>query len=624
MRRRGVSKLETDIMQSFLRILKYLKPYSFQVVLNFVFNILAIILSLFTFIVFIPFLKLIFGKEPSILPKPAVFIDYSVKNIKNFIGDYFNYSFYHYIQEEGKVNALFIICVVVVAIFLLKNLFRYFALYFMVHARYAVVRDIRNHLYKKILSLPLSFFKRRSRGDILSRMTSDVQEIDASLMNMLEAIVKEPITILVYLLGMIIISPQLTLFVLILLPITGLIIGRIGKTLKKVSNKGQEQLAIFMSVIEESLYGLRIIKAYNAEKFQQEKFSNENEKNFKLSTHLLRRRDLSAPLSEFLGMVVVAIVLWFGGKLILEDNSSLEAETFLVYIGIFSQIINPAKAFSSAYYHIQKGMASAERIQKILDTEETIKESANPISINTFEKAIEYKNVFFAYGDFPVIKGISFRIEKGKKIALVGMSGGGKSTLVDLLPRFYDPQQGSICIDGKDIKELKFKELRNLFGVVSQQSILFNDTVLNNITYGSEMINKEKVIEAAKAANAHDFIINLEQGYDTNIGNSGERLSGGERQRVTIARALYKNPPILILDEATSSLDAESEKLVQDALLKLMENRTSLVIAHRLATIKHADEIVVIEDGKIAEKGKHDELIQLNGVYKKLVELQSF
>jgi subfamily B ATP-binding cassette protein MsbA len=458
----------------------------------------------------------------------------------------------------------------------------------------------------------------------MARITTDVQEVEYSIMNYLEMLVSDPLTILVYIAFMFSVSPQLTLFVLVLLPATGLLIGHIGKSLRRSSKVGQSRMAGMLSTIEETISGLRIIKAFNAINYSDERFKDQNSRFSSLMLSIYRRRDLSSPLSEFLSSVVIVIVLWFGGRLVLGDSAVIQAADFIVYILVFSQIIPPAKTFAQGFYSIQKGIASAERIFEILDAEEVITEKKNAKSISEFKSTIEYRDVHFTYDKEPVLIGINFTVEKGKLIALVGESGGGKSTLADLLPRFYDVVEGSITLDGHDLRDYKINDLRALMGIVTQESILFNDSVFNNIAFGKEDATMDQVVAAAKVANAHEFITQMEHGYKTFIGDRGMNMSGGQRQRLSIARAVLKNPPILILDEATSSLDTESERLVQEALAKIMTNRTSVVIAHRLSTIKHADEIIVIAKGEIVERGTHESLLTKSGVYKRLHELQSF
>ena len=494
----------------------------------------------------------------------------------------------------------------------------------MVGVRADTIKDLRSDLYKKIMVLPLSFYSRHKKGDVMARITTDIQEIEVSIISYLDVFIKSPLTILAYFAYMVGVSWKLTLFVLVLLPIAGFIIGNIGKSLKKDSRDGQNRFAGMLATIEETIGGLRIIKAFNAINYSSEKFDEENEKYTRVIKHVNRKRDLSSPMSEFLSSIIISIVLWFGSTLILDGTSAITAANFIAYIVVFSQIISPAKSFSQGFYCLHKGLASADRIFEILDAEEVIVEKDNALPIKEFKDSVVYENVGFSYNETEVLNNINMTVPKGKMIALVGESGGGKSTMVDLLPRFYDVCSGSIKVDGHDVRDLSIFDLRALFGIVSQESILFNDTVFNNIAFGMEHYSKESVIEAAKIANAHDFIMSLENGYDTIIGDRGMNLSGGQRQRISIARAVLKNPPILILDEATSSLDTESERLVQEALSKVMTNRTSIVVAHRLSTIRNADEIIVLAKGRIVERGKHDELVARGGVYKRLTDLQSF
>ena len=490
--------------------------------------------------------------------------------------------------------------------------------------RNGVVRDIRSKIYKKVLRLQLGFFSDERKGDIMSRMTGDVTEVENSIMNSLDMMIKNPILILVSVIVMLYMSWSLTLFVFVMFPIAGFIIGRIGKSLKKESRKGQHKMGEILSIIEEDLSGLRIIKAFNAEKRAINRFEKENENYFNIMNQLMWRRFLAHPMSEFLGTTIIIVVLWYGGQLILNERSSLDAATFIGYLVFFYNIINPAKAFSTALYSVEKGLASMERIDKILATPSGIKEVQGAQSINSFDTSIVYDNVSFAYNSEKVLKNISLEIKKGQTIAFVGRSGSGKTTMVDLLPRFYDVTEGRITINGVDLRQLKLQDLRNLIGYVNQEPILFNDSFFNNIAFGMEHASEEEVVQAAKIANAHEFIITSEHGYHTTIGDRGDKLSGGQKQRLSIARAVLKNPPILILDEATSSLDTESERLVQDALEKLMRNRTSLVIAHRLSTIKNADMICVLHKGQLVEKGTHEDLLKAEGRYMKLHKLQAF
>jgi subfamily B ATP-binding cassette protein MsbA len=605
-------------MKGYLRIIGHIRPYWGYASLNVLFNLLTIIFSLFTFALLVPFLSLLFEKEQLVTQAPELSFS------SDALIEYLNYIMSQVIISRGKMEALMLICMILLGAFFLRNLSRYMAMFFLAKVRIGAIKDIRKGIYSKLLILPLSFYSSRKKGDIIARITTDVQEIDYSIMNYMEMIIRDPITIIAYFIFLLSMSPQLTLFVVIILPVTGYVIGQIGKTLRKQSKTGQAMFAGMLSTIEESISGLRIIKAFNAINFLNNKFIGQNNAYSNLSVSIYRRRDLSSPLSEFLSSVVIIFILWFGGKLVLGDNASISAEIFITYILVFSQIIPPAKTFATGFYSIQKGMASADRVFEIMDAEEVIEEKPKARAIDDFEKDIKYSNVSFKYEEDFVLNNIELTIPKGKVIALVGQSGGGKSTLVDLLPRFYDTTQGKILIDGINIRDYKINDLRGLMGIVTQESILFNDTVFNNIAFGKIDANEEDVTEAARIANAHEFIIRMPQGYQTNIGDRGTKLSGGQKQRISIARAILRNPPILIMDEATSSLDTESERLVQDALSKVMSNRTSIVIAHRLSTIKSADEIIVLQKSKIVERGNHESLLKKNGVYKKLYDLQTF
>lgn len=610
--------------RNFYRILHYVKPYWFSILMNIVFNILAIVFSLFSFSMIVPFLNLLFNPENLTTVKPEFALD--TDTLLAMLDYYVSYI----IVLKGQANALIFICLLLVIAFFMRNITAYFALYFMVGARAGTIMDIRNDLYKKIMILPLSFYSHHKKGDIMARITTDVQEIEVSIISYLDVFIKSPLTIAAYFAYMLGVSWRLTLFVVLLLPIGGLIIGWIGKSLKKDSLDGQNRFAGMLATIEETIGGLRIIKAFNAIDYSSQKFNEQNGLYTRVIKYVNRKRDLSSPMSEFLSSIIIAIVVWFGATLILDAAAtpgaepSITAANFIAYIVVFSQIISPAKSFSQGFYSLQKGMASADRIFEVLDAEEVIVEKQDALDLPEFKDSIIYNNVSFHYNEVNVLHNINMTIPKGKMIALVGESGGGKSTLVDLLPRFYDVSEGHILIDGTDIRDFKISDVRGLMGIVSQESILFNDTVFNNIAFGLEHATREAVIEAAKIANAHDFIMEMEDGYDTVIGDRGMNLSGGQRQRISIARAVLKNPPILILDEATSSLDTESERLVQEALAKVMTNRTSIVIAHRLSTIQNADEILVMVKGQIVERGKHEELIELGGVYKRLTDLQSF
>ena len=604
-------------MHFFLKILKYIKPYSAYVCFNILSNILSVLFSLFSITMVIPFLGILFGTQEKV--SQAQVLAFNASSIK----DNFYYIISKTINSKGETEALMFICILVLAMFFFKNLFRYLALFFLTPIRNGIIHDIRMDLQKKIISLPLSFIGTKRRGDLTSRMTSDLVEIEWSIMGTLEMIFKDPINILVFLSTLIFISPSLTVFVIILFPLAGILIGYIGKNLKSSSKKGQDKLAFIMSIIDENIFGIRIIKSFNAEKFINSKFKKTSEEYKKIMTGVLRRKDLSSPMSELLSTIVMVIVMWFGGQLVLAETATLSPQEFIGYILIFSQIIPPVKSLTTSYYYIQKGSAAAERVYEILNTENTIKNINNPKIIFKISDTISFNIKSFKYENNDILKNINFNINKGEKIALVGQSGGGKSTITDLLARFYDVNDGQITIDGINIKDIELKNLRSLMGIVSQESILFNDTIYNNIKIGNLKATEKDIITAAKAAYAHDFILNCEDGYNTNIGNSGEKLSGGEKQRISIARAILKNPQILILDEATSSLDSESEKLVQNALTNLMQSRTTLVIAHRLSTIENADLIIVLNNGEITEKGSHKELINKNGDYKKLYNLQS-
>ena len=603
-------------MHFFLRILKYIKTYSSCVFLNIFSNILSVIFSLFSLTMVIPFLGILFGTQEKTHQARALTLDASS------IKENFYFLISKTIDEKGNVEALLLICILVLAMFFLKNLFRYLALFFLTPIRNGIIHDIRIDLHKKILDLDISFIGTKRKGDLTSRMTSDLVEIEWSIMGALEMLFKDPIAIILYLSTLIFISPQLTIFVIILFPIAGILIGYIGKSLKNSSKLGQDKLAYIMSIIDENIFGLRIIKTFNAENFINSKFEKSSNDYKKIMTSILRKKDLSSPMSELLSTIVMVIVMWFGGQLVLSEDSILSPQEFIGYILIFSQIIPPVKSLTTSYYYIQKGSAAAERIYEILDQENNIVNKNNGHKVHNLKKSIDFIIKSFRYENVNVLNNINFSIKKGQKVALVGQSGGGKTTLADLLPRFYDLENGEINIDDINIKNIDIYSLRNIISIVSQDSILFNDSIYNNIKIGNLNATNEDIINAAKAANAHEFILQCEDSYQTNIGNAGEKLSGGQKQRISIARAILKNPEILILDEATSSLDSESENLIQEALKNLMKDRTSLVIAHRLSTIENADNIIVLKEGEIIEQGSHSELIAKDGPYRKLHDLQ--
>ena len=593
-------------------------PYKKYLVLTVLFNILSAILNIFSFAAIIPILNILFKTEDSL--RQVEYMPVTMDNLKEAVGNNLNYYMQEWILEIGPTMTL--LCI---GLFLAFATFLKTGAYFLSSAtiipiRTGVVRDIRNQLYQK--ALPLGFFSEERKGDIIARMSGDVQEIENSIMSSLDMLFKNPILIIVYFATLLFISWQLTLFTIVFVPLFGWFMGYVGRRLKQNSVKAQSLWSDTMSVVEETLGGLRIIKAFNAEDKMNAKFAKVNEEYRDNILWVNTRQQLAHPMSEFLGTVMIIIVLWFGGVQVL-NNATISGSTFIYYLVILYSIINPLKEFSKAGYNIPKGLASMERVDKILMAENDIKEPEHPKDITTFEHQIEFRNVSFRYGEQWVLRNVNLVIEKGKTIAIVGQSGSGKSTLVDLIPRYYDVQEGEVLIDGINVKDLGVHDLRKLIGNVNQEAILFNDTVRNNITFGVENATLKEVEDAAKIANAHDFVRAMEHGYDTNIGDRGGRLSGGQRQRISIARAILKNPPILILDEATSALDTESERLVQDALFRLMKTRTTVAIAHRLSTIKHADEICVLHEGRIVERGTHDELISLNGFYKKLHDMQT-
>lgn len=615
-------------MKDFIRILRrFVPPYKKYMVSNIVFNILSAILNLFSFALIIPILNILFKLNDDVYSYKAWVFDpwtwESWKGTPELIKNNFFWFVSDLIEKEGGSFTLIVLGAFLIISTFLKVGTMYMAFFTMIPIRTGVVRDIRNQINRKITELPLGFFSEERKGDIIARVSGDVNEVETSIMSSLDMLFKNPILIIIYLIGMIVISWQLTVFVLVLLPLAGYVMGQVGKKLKRKSLEGQQQWGGLMSQIEETLGGLRIIKAFNAEKKIQARFESSNDRFRRTTIRIYRRQQMAHPMSEFLGTATIAIVLWYGGTLILSNHSTIDASTFIYYLVIFYSIINPAKDLSKSVYAIQKGLASMDRIDKILKAESNINDPADPKKIE-LNKEIRYNNIWFKYQHDWVLKGVDLVIPKGKTVALVGQSGSGKSTLVDLLPRFYDVDKGNITIDGTDIRDASLYDLRGLMGNVNQEAILFNDTFFNNISFGVEGATLEQVKEAARIANAHEFIMASEDGYNTNIGDRGGKLSGGQRQRISIARAILKNPPILILDEATSALDTESERLVQEALENLMRNRTTIVIAHRLSTIRNADEICVMHEGEIVERGRHEELLDLNGYYKRLCDMQSF
>ncbi len=604
-------------MKKYSRLFSYLRFHTTHIILYFVFSILSIVFSLVSFGALPFFLKMIFIKDKIEVVKPDSVFD---------LIKYINYELALFIQSkgpDGPVLALGLICLIVIVSVFLKNLFFYLSFYVLSPIKNSVVMRLRMELYNKLLQLPIGFFTDQRKGDVMSRMTNDIGEIETSVVGTLEGLIKDPLNLLVILIVLVVISPRLSLLLFVFLPITAFIIGRLSRSLKKQSNISATKLGEVLSVLDETLGGLRVIKAFNAETLLRNRFMKTNNELFHIRNKMQIRRDLASPLSEFLGVVVLAGILWFGGKLVLGGNAGgLNAEGFIMYIVLFTQVINPAKSLSTSFYNMQRGTAAIARIEEILQAPVKVDENENGPAIESFKHSIEFRNVSFFYEDKPILKNINLIVEKGKTIALVGSSGAGKSTLADLVPRFHDVTGGELLIDGINIKDYSLHSVRSLMGIVTQEPILFNDTIAKNIALGMEEATQEQIMQAAKIANAHEYISRKEHGYETNIGDRGNKLSGGERQRLTIARAVLKNPPILILDEATSSLDTESERLVQDAINNMMQNRTSIVIAHRLSTIRHADEIIVLQKGEIAERGHHEGLMEKNGIYRRLVEMQ--
>lgn len=607
-------------MKSFLRAFSYAKKLNIFVPQYVIFVTLSVVFSAFNLALLIPLLDVLFETEKAkVIEHPGVF-DWSLDYITGYFGYYFNSVV---IAEYGKRGALLYVCGFVLISVFMTNIFRYLAAIISSRIRLDVVKYLRMDIYDKVSAMHLGYFSNERKGDLISRITNDVQEVEVSILSSPKALFKEPITIIVYFGALFILSAELTLFTLIILPIAGGALGYIVRKLKKKAVQSQESLGRIVNILDETLGGMRIVKAFNARRYVHDKIDKETDFYRKVNLSYSYRKELGSPVSEFLGIGIITIILYYGGSLVLDDESTLTSSQFITFLAMFSQIISPAKAFTNGLSNVQKGIASADRIFKVVDTQPEINNIDNPVELKEFKDSITFENVGFSYEKDSILRNINFNIGKGKTIALVGPSGGGKSTLVDLIPRFYDVTEGVIKLDGRSLKEYEIESLRRMMGIVTQESILFNDTIAKNIAFGIDDANREDVVNAAKVANAHDFIMELENGYDTGIGDRGLKLSGGQRQRLSIARAVMKNPAILILDEATSALDSASEQLVQEALSNLMKNRTSVVIAHRLSTIQHADEIIVIQDGEIVERGTHDDLLAEGGLYKKLNAMQN-
>jgi subfamily B ATP-binding cassette protein MsbA len=609
-------------MKHFRKILFFAKPYIRRIWTTTLFNILYAIFNILTVISFLPVLSILFDTQGNkVYEKP------NYEGLSSSF-DYFKNSFYYeitqHIEANGVLNTLAMVCLLCVVLFFFKNLFRFLSSYELAFLTNGVTKDLRDTIYHKVIELPLPYFSEKRKGDLISRITVDAQVVEVSFLDSIGSLARDPLTIIIILIIMFTVSAKLTLFVFLMLPVSGFIISALGKKLKRNSMKAQQESGKFLSLLEETLTGLRIIKGFNAENIVESKFNDSTSTYKRWMTKVIQRQKLASPLSEFLGAITILIILWFGGNIILSGNSSLDAASFVMYIGLFYSVLNPAKAFSNSISNIQKGNAAAERILTILETENTIIDKPNAHVKLSFDQRISFEKVFFSYEEDTVIDNLSLEIKKGETVALVGQSGSGKSTMANLLTRFYDVNEGAIKIDGMNIKDMTKASVRGLMGIVTQDSILFNDSVANNIRFGNPNASLEQIKQAADIANAHEFIKDLPENYDTNIGDGGGKLSGGQKQRISIARAVLKNPPIMILDEATSALDTESEVLVQKALDRMMEERTSLVIAHRLSTIQKADRIVVMGKGKILEQGKHEELLEQKGEYYKLISMQSF
>ena len=606
-------------MKTYFKILSFARPLRNFIPRYLLLSLLSIVFGIFNFTLLIPLLNIIFDTVETV-PEQLVLPAFSFS--AGYVKAAFNYYFHDILQSSGKVGALQFVCGVVLFTVLMSNIFRYWSQRVLTGMRTMVVMKLRQALFNRLVSLNVRYFNNQRKGNLISVLSNDVTEIENSVVSSIQTVFREPLLLIGYIILLFTISVKLTFFSFLVLPISGFVIGSISKKLKRSSTKGQQQLGSILSIIEETISGIRIIKAFNAQEPVKEKFQAENSGYRQTLKSIFNRKELASPLSEIMGIGVVLSIILYGGQLVISGQSELSASEFITYIILYSQLLPPAKAMTTAMTNLQRGLAAAERVFEVLDTENPIVEAPNALPVQDFKSGIELKGLSFKYGDEWVLRNLQLRIPKGSMVALVGPSGSGKSTLADLIPRFIDPQQGAVLVDGQDVRQLKIKELRALMGIVTQESILFNDTIAANIAFGMEQPNRDRIIEAARVANAHEFIMALENGYDTVIGDRGARLSGGQRQRLSIARAVFKNPPILILDEATSALDTESEKLVQEALAHLMENRTSIVVAHRLSTIQHADLIVVLEKGEITELGTHEALMQSSGSYRRLIEMQ--